>query len=223
MGKKNPLIFIRFVYLCILENKYHIFIIVTKPDSTKPQHLTYWGRDKMAPVSQTTLSNAFLWMKISESWIKFHWSSFLMVLLKIFQYWFWWWLGADQATSHYLNQWWLDHWRIFASLGLNELSCFWKGVRVKKIVMKKSLKRESPLRVVSVLKLLPGNLIENHYTSHSYGHMESSAERTLIPSLLNSNSNWANTTFFRNKSINKQPFKWKSMAGKLYQLWCQLR
>ena len=28
---------------------------------------------------------------------------------------------ADQATSHYLNQWWLIHWRIYASLGLNEL------------------------------------------------------------------------------------------------------
>ena len=26
-----------------------------------------------------------------------------------------------QATSHYLNQWWLVDWRIYASLGLNEL------------------------------------------------------------------------------------------------------
>ena len=25
-------------------------------------------------------------------------------------------LGADQATSHYLNQWWLDHWRIYSPL-----------------------------------------------------------------------------------------------------------
>ena len=31
------------------------------------------------------------------------------------------WLGAEQATSHYLNQWWLFYWRIYASLGLNEL------------------------------------------------------------------------------------------------------
>ena len=29
---------------------------------------------------------------------------------------------ADQATSHYLNQWWSIYWRIYASLGLNELS-----------------------------------------------------------------------------------------------------
>ena len=27
-----------------------------------------------------------------------------------------------QATSHYLNQWWLIQWRIYASLGLNELT-----------------------------------------------------------------------------------------------------
>ena len=31
------------------------------------------------------------------------------------------WLGADQATSHYLNHWWLFLWRIYASIGLNEL------------------------------------------------------------------------------------------------------
>ena len=30
---------------------------------------------------------------------------FLRVQLTIFEHWFWWWLGADQATSHYLNQW----------------------------------------------------------------------------------------------------------------------
>ena len=28
----------------------------------------------------------------------------------------------DQATSHYLNQWWLDYRRKYASLGLNELN-----------------------------------------------------------------------------------------------------
>ena len=31
------------------------------------------------------------------------------------------WLGADQATSHYLNQLWLVYRRTYASLGLNEL------------------------------------------------------------------------------------------------------
>ena len=31
---------------------------------------------------------------------------------------------AENATSHCLNQWWLVYWRIYASLGLNELSYF---------------------------------------------------------------------------------------------------
>ena len=31
------------------------------------------------------------------------------------------WLGANQATSHYLNQRWLFYWCIYASLGLNNL------------------------------------------------------------------------------------------------------
>ena len=45
-----------------------------------------------------------------------------MVQLTIFNHWFRKCLGTDQATSHYLNQWWLEYWRIYASRGLNELS-----------------------------------------------------------------------------------------------------
>ena len=84
--------------------------------------LTHWGRDKMDDISQTTFSNAFSWMKMFEYRLKFHWSLFLGVQLTISQHWFRKWLGADQATSHYLDQWWLDYWRIYASLGLNELT-----------------------------------------------------------------------------------------------------
>ena len=87
--------------------------------------LTHWGRDKMAAISQTTLSNVFSWMKMLEFRLKVHWSLFIRIQLTIFQYWFRWWLGADQATSHYLNQWWLDYRRIYASLGLNELKDNW--------------------------------------------------------------------------------------------------
>ena len=75
----------------------------------------------MADVSQTTFSNAFSWIKIYYFWLKFDWSLFLRVQLTIFQHWFRKWLGADLATSLYLNQWWLLYWRIYASLGLNEL------------------------------------------------------------------------------------------------------
>ena len=86
-----------------------------------PILLTHWGRDKMAAISQTTISDAFFWIKMFEFPLIFHWSLFPMVQLTIYQRWFRQWLGAVQATSHYLNQWWLVHWRIYASLGLNEL------------------------------------------------------------------------------------------------------
>ena len=71
------------------------------------QLLTHWGRDKMAAIAQTTLSNAFSWMKMLEFRSKSHWKLFMRVPITIFQHWFRWWLGADQASSHYLYQWWL--------------------------------------------------------------------------------------------------------------------
>ena len=84
--------------------------------------VTQWGRDKMAAIFQTTLSNAFSCMKMLQFQLRYLWSLFLRVQLTIVHHWFWWWLGTDQATSHYLNQWLLVYWRIYASLGLNELS-----------------------------------------------------------------------------------------------------
>ena len=77
---------------------------------------------------QTTLSNAFSWMKILEFRLKFHWRLSLRVQLTISQHWFRWWLGADEATSHYLNQWWFDYRRIYASLGLNAFN----GLQMRK-------------------------------------------------------------------------------------------
>ena len=54
----------------------------TTPASSRSQcvhSLTHWGRDKMAAVSQTTLSNAFSWMKMLEFRLLFQWSLFLRV------------------------------------------------------------------------------------------------------------------------------------------------
>ena len=67
--------------------------------------LTHLCRDKMATILQKTLSNAFSWMKMSEFRLRFHWNFFLLAQFTIFQHRFRWWLGAVQATSHYLNQW----------------------------------------------------------------------------------------------------------------------
>ena len=85
-------------------------------------YITHWGRDKMDAISQTTFWSAFCWTKMFEFRLEFHWSLFLRAQLTIFQHLFRWWLGAAQATSHYLNQWWLDYRRIYASLGLDELT-----------------------------------------------------------------------------------------------------
>ena len=76
----------------------------------------------MDAIFQTTFSIGFYWMEMHEFRFKFHWSLLLSVQLTISQHWFRQWLGADQATSHYLNQWWWNNWRINASLGLNELT-----------------------------------------------------------------------------------------------------
>ena len=76
---------------------------------------------QMDAIFQTTFSNAFSWMKMYEFWLRFHWSLFPRVKITTFQHWFRQCLGADQATSHYLNQWWKVYWSIYASLGLSEL------------------------------------------------------------------------------------------------------
>ena len=76
----------------------------------------------MAAVFQTTFWNAFSWMKMYELRFKFQWSLFPRVQLTIVQHWLRKWLDAGQATNHYLNQWWLVYWRIYASFGLNELN-----------------------------------------------------------------------------------------------------
>ena len=88
----------------IMYLKFMLQILLTHLPATDV--LTHWGRDKIGAIFQTTFSNAFSWMKMYQYQLKFHWSLFLRVQLTIFQHWFRWWLGAYQATSHYLKQWW---------------------------------------------------------------------------------------------------------------------
>ena len=52
---------------------------------------------------QTTFSNSFSYMNVS---FKFHWNLFPWIRSATNQHWFRWWPGAEQAVSHYLNQWW---------------------------------------------------------------------------------------------------------------------
>ena len=62
----------------------------------------------MDAILMTIFSHACSWMKMFQFIIKYHWSLFPMVQLTNIPafHWFRSWLGAEQATSHYLNQWW---------------------------------------------------------------------------------------------------------------------
>ena len=56
-------------------------------------HLTHWGRDKVALISQTTSPNAFSWMKMFEFLLEFHRSLFPMLQLTINS------IGSDNGLS----------------------------------------------------------------------------------------------------------------------------
>ena len=74
--------------------------------------LTYWSRNKMAVIFHMTFSNAFfnenlkISIKISPKFLP------KGIIYNI---------PFGEVTSHYLNQWWLGYWRIYASLGLYNL------------------------------------------------------------------------------------------------------
>ena len=70
---------------CLYCNKYQDS--VSRPPRGRDV-LTHWGRDKMAAISQTTLSNTFSWMKMLEFRLRFHWSLYIRVQLTIYEHWF---------------------------------------------------------------------------------------------------------------------------------------
>ena len=55
---------------------------------TGDKPLTHSGRDKTAAFFQTTVSNAFSWMKMYEFHLIFQWCLFLMVQITVVQQWF---------------------------------------------------------------------------------------------------------------------------------------
>ena len=92
-------------------------------------YLTHWGRDKMAAISQTTLSNAFSWMKMLEFRLQFHWIMFLGSNWQYSR------IGSDNGLAPIRRQaiiWTNDdpvQRRIYASLGLNGLMWKTKDIR----------------------------------------------------------------------------------------------
>ena len=87
------------------------------------------GETKWLPFSRRHLQMHFSWMKMYELRQKFHRSLFPRVQFTVFQHWFRQWLGADQAANHCLNQFLLIYWRIYASLGLNDLINLYQNIK----------------------------------------------------------------------------------------------
>ena len=94
-------------------------------------HLTRWGWDKMAVISETTYSNAFSQMKKYEFWLKFHWSLLLRVQLTISEHWFR--ISEDYLAPNRQQDIILVYWHKHASLGLNELNPKLPGSFVKEL------------------------------------------------------------------------------------------
>ena len=86
-------------------------------------HIYWLTAFNAVPFTDDTFKCIFL-MKMLQFQLKFYWNLFLSVPWTIFQHWFRW-LGADQRTSHYLNQWWLVYWHTYVSLGPQWVNTFW--------------------------------------------------------------------------------------------------
>ena len=94
----NPSIFWPQFYICLFSVECEYYVMVDYSIETLHSiyrslgkllmDLTYWGRDKMDAISQTTFLSAFSWMKTHECRLKFHWSLFIRVKLTISQHWF---------------------------------------------------------------------------------------------------------------------------------------
>ena len=82
---------------------------------------TLWPRQDDCHFADDIFKFIFLSENVWVS-LKIHWSLFLRFELTMFHHRFREWPGADPAASHYLNQWWLVYWCIYASLGLSELT-----------------------------------------------------------------------------------------------------
>ena len=79
------------------------------PNHVAKGHLKHWGWDRVADISKMLFSSAFYSMKMFAE------------VCSQGSNWFRYWLGAEQVASHYLNQWCIIYWCIYASLSLNEL------------------------------------------------------------------------------------------------------
>ena len=111
----------------------------------------------MADILLMTISNSFSWMKIMIVWAKFHWRVHPRTQLKISWHWFIYWLGTEQATSHYLKPLWSRymHW-----VKYNPILCF------KSVLPYSSFFLSIGCGKVMIYSLFPGSLIPSYMELH---------------------------------------------------------
>ena len=100
-------------------------------------------------------------MKMFEFQLKCHWRLFPKLQFTIVQQWLRQWLGVVQATSLYLNQWWLIYRRIYASLSLYELTHWGRETHicVRKLTIIASYNGLSPDRRQAIIWTNAGILL----------------------------------------------------------------
>ena len=99
-------------------SQHHLF-----SETTDTSFLTDWGRDKMATIfADDILKCIFLNENV---WIKINISLKFVPEGKINNI-----LASAQIMACRLDQWWLVYWRIYASLGPNELK-FWLFIQAQ--------------------------------------------------------------------------------------------
>ena len=93
----------------------------------------------------------------------------LSVQLTICQHWLRSWLGADQATSYNLNQWWNSFWCIYASPHLNELNIKLQPFHCQH----KGMALPCKALAIDILTVLDNQLIMIHLMQHEILHPNS--------------------------------------------------
>ena len=122
------------------------------------------GQDTTDTILQTTFSNVFSWIVLYcvVFRFKFHWTLTLRIPLTTSQHWFREWLGAEQATSHFLNQFWLI---LLTHIWINWPQCVKVAeddIAFKLAILKKSLHLNDNTCFCSIIqssKLFLGSLL----------------------------------------------------------------
>ena len=103
--------------LILIWSNVHFLIVVYKHKGVNTLKPRQNGRHFADDMFKCIFLNENVWIPIEIS-LKFVPKCSINNNPALFQIMVW----RRQATSRYLNQWWLVHWRIYASLGLNELT-----------------------------------------------------------------------------------------------------